>query len=55
MRDKIIITFEAHGIKSEVSITDQSTLEEVFDVIRGQLIIIGYSHQTVFNDDDEDL
>ena len=54
MKDKLVITFEARGVKSEVSMTDQATLEEVFDALRGQLVIIGYGYKS-FLDDDEDL
>ena len=45
MKDKIVITFESHGVKSEVSMTDQSDLDEVLNVVRGHLIIMGYSYK----------
>ena len=54
MKDKLIITFEAHGVKSEVYITDQSDIHEVMEVVKGQLIIMGYSYKCLF-DNGEDL
>jgi hypothetical protein len=50
MKDKLVITFEAHDVKSEVSMTDQSDLDEVMEVIKGHLIIMGYSYKSVFQD-----
>lgn len=49
MKDKIVITFESHGVKSEVSTTDQAGIDEVIEIIKVQLLMMGYTA------DDDDL
>jgi hypothetical protein len=55
MKDKMIITIEVYGVLSIISLSEEADFNEVMTAFKGQLISLGYSHQTVFNDDDEDL